>query len=408
MLFASLFFLGLLGGFLFWKLKGKKLLPHQPMRWHDNRHASSNPLLKAGHQKHVCTKATGLRYLVTGGNGFLGSHIVEGLLARGERHIRILDVFDSGRFRDTPGVEFVSGNLAKKEDVDLATAGIDVVFHTAALILYWASHDWQIPPHHRVNVEGTDNLVQACKRHGVKKLIFTSSTNVMMTHDGRKIPDVDKLDETAPYQIERPCSPYGLTKALAEKIVIAGNDANGLLTVAIRPPGIFGERDKLVEALVLEELPLGLMGYMGVQDWIYVENLVHAHLLAEEKLAPGSGVDGEAFFVTNGESGFINGGDLYVRVAEAVYKEHFKFDRDTLTIPLWILYSIAYCVDGFHWLTNGKYTGHKLLRTTPICIQYVVPRLSFDDTKARRLLGYKEIYTLQEGFTRMGIYNRGS
>ncbi|MDP2435049.1 MAG: NAD-dependent epimerase/dehydratase family protein [archaeon] len=390
----------------------RRLIPRKPVRFFDNRLAASNPLRGHPSTKHVVLKATGQRYLVTGGAGFLGSHVVEALLDRGETSVRILDVADNGRFAGDSRVEFLHGDLSKLEDCQRACEGVDVVFHTAAVIQYWASHDFQIPIHARVNVSGTANLLQACLAQGVRKLVQTSTSNVMMTHNGRGIDSVDGADERAPYTTERPCSPYGLTKGYAEKLVLEANGKDAgkgaLLTCALRPPGIFGERDKLVEATVMDSLPLPLMGYMGRQDWVYVENLVHAHLLAEQKLALGSGVDGQAFFITNGPDGHINGGELYLKVAEAIYRDSFDRDQDTLKLPLWLLYSIAHPVDWFHRLTGGKFTSTQIAKLTPITIQYVIPDLRFNDNKARSLLGYSEIYSMSEAFIRMGIYNRGA
>ena len=407
----------------------RRLIPRRPVVYHDNRSHKNDPLLDHPSTKHVVHPATGQQYLVTGGIGFLGSHVVDALLARGETRVRILDLFDTGRYAGDPRVEFFAGNLQNEGDCMRACKGVHVVFHTAALIQYWASHDFQIPLHWNVNVIGTQNLLAACHAQGVLKLIQTSTSNVAMTHheggerveeagEGgvkrvrraeRGIPDVHMMDESAPYMTERPCSPYGLTKAHAEQAVLGANrkDGSALLTCALRPPGIFGERDKLVEATVLEALPLMVMGRMGQQDWVYVENLVHAHFLAERKLAPGSGVDGEAFFITNGEDGYIPGGELYVRVAEAIYRDSFDRARDVLQLPMALLYAIAYPVDWFHRLTRGKYVGTQIAKLTPITIEYVVCNLKFNDAKARKILGYQEIYTMNEGIQRMGIYNRG-
>ena len=268
---------------------------------------------------------------------------------------------------------------------------------------------YTVPIHYDVNVKGTENVIKACNSNGVSKLVFTSSTNVMMKWNGTTIEDVKNANESAPYSVDSPCSPYGQTKMIAEQRVLEANTKKGLLTCALRPPGILGPRDKLVETVVKENgLPLGLMGFMGKQDWIYVENLVHAHFLAEKHLSPDSTVGGQAFFVTNGETGYIGGDNLYIAVAKALFRDHFNTSYDILRIPMSLLFLLANLIDKFHNLTRGRFIRGPFSKLTPITIHYVTVDLKFDDSKARKLLGYHEIYTLPQGIARMGIYNNGN
>jgi 3beta-hydroxy-Delta5-steroid dehydrogenase / steroid Delta-isomerase len=373
------------------------------IEWRANKLHSENALKDV---LPVNTSATGRRYMVVGGCGCLGSHIVEALLARGEQNVGIFDLRDNHRFADDARVHVVEGDVTDAQCVRKTLEGVDTVFHTAAVIQYWASHAFQVPIHERVNHLGTRNVVDACRANGVRRLIATSTTNVVMRHTGAAIEDVDMADESAPYS-DAPISPYGLTKMRAEKAVLGANDGDALMTVCLRPPGIFGPRDKTVEGNLTGGLPMHMMGTMGDQDWVYVENLVHAHLLAEIKMQPGADVNGQAFFVTNGADGYVNCGQLYTEVARALYHPHFDESLDILVVPNWLLWIIAVPMNLFHRATRGRFIGADVTKVTPITIQYVTVNLHFDDAKARRMLGYREIFTHKDAFERMRIYHHG-
>ena len=158
--------------------------------------------------------------LVTGGGGFLGAAVVRRLVARGDR-VR------SFARRPHPsleplGVEQVQGDIADPQAIDRACAGVDVVHHTAAKPPPWG----RPRDYHRVNVVGTENVIAACRRGGVGRLVHTSTPSVVFT--GR---DLEGVDESTPYP-ERYPTAYARTKAAAERAVVRAGTTGALATIA--------------------------------------------------------------------------------------------------------------------------------------------------------------------------------
>lgn len=230
--------------------------------------------------------------LVTGGGGFLGRQIVAELLSRGDR-VRVL-----GRRRhpdlEKLGVESVPADIQDITAMERACAGVDTVFHVAARAGYWGSWDSYYGP----NVAGTQNVLEACRKSGVRKLIYTSTPSVVSAPG-----NLEHADETAPYPARYDC-PYPATKALAEQMVLKANGASGLLTVSLRPHLIFGAGDPHLFPRIIERARRGSLVQVGDGtnrvDVTFVENAADAHLLAADRLAEGSPVNGQAYFISQG------------------------------------------------------------------------------------------------------------
>jgi nucleoside-diphosphate-sugar epimerase len=234
-----------------------------------------------------------LRALVTGGGGFLGRYIVEQLCARGDQ-VRTLS---RGSYPDlnSLGIEAHQGDLRDAAAVRQACAGVDTVFHTAAVAGVWGP--WE--HFHGINTVGTQHVIAACQSEKVRRLIFTSSPSV--TFNGTNQCGVD---ESAPYPSRWLCH-YPHTKALAEQNVLAANGAHGLLTCALRPHLIWGPRDQHLIPRLLERARHGKLMRVGdgsnLVDMIYVENAAAAHLRAAGALNSGqSPVAGSAYFLSQG------------------------------------------------------------------------------------------------------------
>ncbi|HWL16015.1 MAG TPA: NAD-dependent epimerase/dehydratase family protein [Opitutus sp.] len=236
--------------------------------------------------------------LVTGGTGFLGRRLVERLLAQGRR-VAVL-----GR---TPapdlaarGVQFVQASLDDAAAVRDACAGVRTVFHVAARVGVWGRYE----DFFRTNVLGTRALLEGCQAHGVGALVYTSTPSVV--YNGR---DLAGANEALPLTTRCP-SPYPLTKAIAEREVLAADSAS-LRTVALRPHLIWGVGDPHLVPRVLARARAGRLRIVGSGgnrvDMVHVENAVDAHLLAEAALgsAAANGTKpaaaGRAYFITNGE-----------------------------------------------------------------------------------------------------------
>lgn len=238
--------------------------------------------------------------LVTGGAGFIGSHLVAGLLARG-REVRVLDDLSSGRREFVPGcgdVELLVGDVRDPDTVRRAVGGVEVVFHQAALRSVPGSVEDPFA-YHDVNVTGTMRLLLAARDAGVRRLVFASSSAVY--GEQSVMPLHEKLRP-------QPISPYGASKLIGEHYCANFSLHYGLETVSLRYFNVFGPRQDpnseyaaVVARFILAArrgVPLEIHGDgEQTRDFIYVENVVDANLAAAE--APG--VAGEVFNIACGE-----------------------------------------------------------------------------------------------------------
>lgn len=230
-----------------------------------------------------------MNVLVTGGGGFLGRYIVDQLVERGDR-VRVL----CRRFYpelEALGVEQIKGDVSDIHAVDNAVRDMERVFHVAAMVGFWGDH----ADYYRTNVIGTQNIIDACVAHGVRKLVYTSSPSVTMNNR-----DIHNGDETLPYPQDYH-SHYSATKAEAERRVLAANGRNGLVTTAIRPHLILGPRDNHLIPRLLDKARRGRLRQIGNGlnrvSVVYVENAAWAHLLA----ADSDNVGGKAYFINEPE-----------------------------------------------------------------------------------------------------------
>ena len=233
-----------------------------------------------------------MKALVTGGGGFLGGAVVRLLRQRG-REVRSF-TRTAYPWLDELGVEQVFGDLADPAAVENAAAGVDVVFHVAAKAGVWGRYDDFVA----TNVTGTENVIAACKKHGIRRLVYTSTPSVV--HGGG---DLEGADESVPYPGHFEAY-YPETKARAERAVLAANGPE-LATVALRPHLIWGPGDPHLVPRILARGREGRLRRIGSRpvkvDVTYIDNAADAHVLAGERLAVGAACAGKAYFVSNGE-----------------------------------------------------------------------------------------------------------
>jgi nucleoside-diphosphate-sugar epimerase len=236
-----------------------------------------------------------MKILVTGGGGFLGQALCLGLVGRGHE----VASFNRGQYPalDALGVRQLRGDLADREAVMAAFAdGFDAVFHNAAKAGAWGSYR----SYHAANVVGTRNVLDACRAHGIGKLVYTSTPSV--THRATH-PVEGGTAETVPYGAGFKAA-YAATKAIAEQAVLAANDAR-LATVALRPRLIWGPGDAQILPRLVERAKAGRLRIVGSGDnkvdTTYIDNAAQAHFDAFEHLVPGAACAGKAYFVSNGE-----------------------------------------------------------------------------------------------------------
>ena len=316
-----------------------------------------------------------MKILVTGGGGFVGGYIVERLLARGYA------VRSIGRSPQpelvAKGVEVVCGDLTDATAVSAACEGVGAVFHVAARAGVWGSWESFYGP----NVIGTRNVLSACRKWQVKRLVYTSTPSVVFNGDS-----IRGGDESLPYGKNWLCH-YAETKALAEQEALAANSEK-LQVVALRPHLIFGPGDPHLLPRVIESVKAGRLRIVGdgsaKVDVSYVGNVADAHLDAFDALERGKGA-GQAYFISQGEPV-----DLWPWLNSIL--EGLGQPPLTQKIPLPLAYGIGALCEGA-WKVLRR-------RTDPPITRFVAVELAkdhyFDISKAQHELGYRPRVPMNE------------
>lgn len=325
-----------------------------------------------------------MRALVTGGGGFLGGAIVRRLIERGDAVVS-LSRGDHLWLREI-GVETVRADVADADAVSRAARGCDLVFHVAAKAALWGP----VEEFRRANVAGTANVVAACRTHGIGRLVFTSSPSVVGSGA-----DLEGVDESVPYP-DRHESTYSATKAEAEKLVLAAND-DRLATVAIRPHLVWGPGDNHLLPRIVARARSGRLRRIGTRpcpvDTTYIDNAADAHLLAADRLEPGSAIAGKAYFLSQGEP--IPLWEMINRMLAAAGEP--PVERSIPPALAW--FAGAVCETAYAALGRTD---------EPPMTRFLAHQLStahwFDIGAARRDLGYVPTVSTEEGLRRLATW----
>jgi nucleoside-diphosphate-sugar epimerase len=301
--------------------------------------------------------STGSTVLVTGGSGFIGSHLVE-RLCRDSRDVRVLDNFATGTRTNLlhlhDEIELIEGDIQSYERVHNAVRGCELVFHLAALPSVPRSVQDPLTSH-ASNVTGTLNVLLAARDEGVRRVIYASSSSVYGAS-----PELPK-HEAMP---ALPIAPYGVAKLAAENYCRAFLEVYGLETVSLRYFNVFGPRQdprsqyaavipKFITAMLDGEPSVVYGDGEQSRDFTYVDNAVEANVLA----ADAENIAGEVFNIACGERVTLN-----------------------------------YLLDEIRALTGN-----------PLEAEYTAPRRGdvahslADITRARRLLGYEPTIDVRTG-----------
>ena len=245
----------------------------------------------------------GKRVLVTGGAGFIGSHLVDRLVSEGCRVV-VLDNLSSGSLENIRGhlggrkVRFIEGDVRGSEAVEEAMKGVDLVCHSAAVVSVPYSMREPLLTH-EVNATGTLNLLIASRNHEVERFVYLSTCAVYGE------PEYLPVDEAHP---TNPISPYAASKLAAEHYCEAFQQAYGLKTVILRPFNVYGPRQndgvvaEFVQRMKQGSPPIVCGNGRQTRDFLYVWDAVDAIVLA---LKHGSAV-GEVFNIGTGKATTIN------------------------------------------------------------------------------------------------------
>ncbi|XP_068193300.1 3 beta-hydroxysteroid dehydrogenase type 7 [Antennarius striatus] len=336
----------------------------------------------------------GLVYLITGGSGFLGRHLLRVLLETEDRLVEVR-VFDkrpdfslNGLSTERVKVVVIQGDITDYSGVLEATRGVDVVIHTASLVDVWH----RIPESliYSVNVTGTENVINACVECGIQSLIYTSSMEVIG-------PNVDgdhfiRGDEDTPYNVKHSMA-YPKSKAKAEKIALAANGTKVkggacLHTCSLRPTGIYGEGHELMKDFYKQAVQRGGLVVGGVPEHsehgrVYAGNVAWMHALAARALMEHpQTMGGEAFFCYD-DSPYKSYEDFNM-----MFLSTFNFRR--MRIPLPLLWFLAVINDLLRWMLSP------VCNFTPLLNRYTLAVASTSFTvrtdKALRHFQYRPLY----------------
>jgi len=322
-----------------------------------------------------------MKVLVTGGGGFLGRVIVRMLRERGDA----VRSFSRGSYPALTalGVEQIHGDLGDPLAVAKAAEGCEIIFHVAAKAGVWGP--WN--EYYQANVIGTQNVLAACRTHGIRKLVFTSSPSI--TFAGV---DQNSVNESEPYP-KKFLAHYPHTKSIAEKAVLTANGSD-LATVALRPHLIWGPGDPHIIPRLVDRARAGKLRQIGREpklvDTTFVDNAAQAHLQAADRLDIGSPIAGRAYYISQGEPepmwDFVN----------RVLAVH-GLPPVTRSVSPWIAYLAGTVLEWIYRVLP--------LKGEPPITRFVAKQLStahwYDLTAAKRDLGYKPRVSMAEGFRRL-------
>ncbi len=325
-----------------------------------------------------------MRILITGGGGFLGTHIIQELLKNPTYLVTNFSRHAYAHLEDL-GVPTIKGNLCKKEDIERALdMGFDGIFHVAALAGVWGKYE----DYYNINFLGTKNLLEAARERGISRFVYTSTPSVVFNKG-----DLLGVGEEQPYATEI-LNAYSETKTLAEKLVLELNDGKNFMTCALRPHLIWGPGDPHIFPRIIQKGKQGKLKIIGdgenLVDIIYVQNAAVAHVQAFEHLAPGSRVCGEAYFL---------GQERPVRIWEFINQILGYVNAEPVKDVIGI--DTAYRLG---WLFEKVFKFLGIRKPEPPMTRFVALNLGkshyFSHAKAKRDFGYEPLISIEEGLKR--------
>ena len=318
------------------------------------------------------------RALVTGGGGFLGSAIARMLVNKGWK----VDVLGRSAYPELESLDIncYQIDLSRADRLQTRIQPVDIVFHVAAKAGIWGSY----ASYYEANVMATRHVINYCKALQIP-LVYTSSPSVIFNGG-----DMHHANESVPYPNHYHSS-YPKTKAIAEQEVLQAAKEGHLKACSLRPHLIWGPGDNHLIPRFLSRGKAGSIAIVGsgnnMVDTVYVEDAALAHLQAAVKLLNDDEISGEAFFISQDEP--IKLFDWINR-----FLEQANIPRISRKIPANLAYAIGGTMESFYNLFR--------IKSEPRMTRFLALELStehtFDLSKARNMLGYKPLHTMDEAF----------
>lgn len=328
--------------------------------------------------------------LVTGGSGFLGRHLVRKLLSCSNHSVVVFDlrayVHDDPETKDR--VIAKTGTITQVGDVVSACKDVETVYHCVSADPMASRNEklmWS------VNVEGTKNVIEACKQCEVKKLVFVSTASVVF--DGSPMMGIDESRPYAKSFIDF----YSKSKAEAEKLILMANRAP-LATVAVRPSSIFGEGDPTFVPRLVDAGKKGKTKYIigngkTLWEFTYVGNIADACIKVAGVLEPGSSVAGQAYFITNDET------TLFWEQCGVILGA-LGYPKPSICIPFAVCYLAAVLIELILLVLSPIYRPATPPTFTRHRIMLLTTHRKLSCEKAKKDFGYKPQVSMEEGIRR--------
>jgi nucleoside-diphosphate-sugar epimerase len=315
---------------------------------------------------------------VTGGSGFIGGRLIERLVAEGRR-VRALARSDASAHAVADrGAEVVRGELADVPALTAGARGCEVAYHGAAHL-----GDWGAPEEfERGNVEGTANVIEACRRGGVRRLVHVGTEAALLAGE-----PLVNADETWPLRPDSPAL-YSATKARAEQLVrdAAGDD---LETVVVRPRLVWGPGDTTIRPELVEAVRSGRFAWIGGgrhrTSTTHVDNVVEGLVLGAERGRPG-----EAYFVTDGDPVVFR--DFVTRLLATA-----GLEPPGRSLPPVLARAAASGAEAAYG--RGPLKGRPPI--TRLAVWLMSLETTIDITKARTELGYTPVRSIDDGMAEL-------
>jgi len=326
-----------------------------------------------------------MKVIVTGATGFMGRNLVEGLKQDG------MEVIATGRNREVgaelekSGVDFRPADIEDQKGLIKALSPTDCLVHSAGK----SGHGDEYNEYHGPNVVGTRNVVEACRRHGIRKIIFISSPSIYFTRKDRY--DISE-DEPLP---KKQKNPYSLTKLISERELLA-LAPEGFRTIILRPRGVYGPHDNTIVPIILklaekDAIPL-INGGNALVDVTYVENYVDA---VKKGLRAKDSAWNHAYNISNGDP-------ITMREWFAEVLKIFDVPFRPKSIPIPAAKVMAGLMEAASFLPFGP----KKPAMTRFTVGYMARSMTLSLKKAKDMLGYAPRIGTQEGFERYARWYR--
>lgn len=324
--------------------------------------------------------------LVAGGSGFIGSHLVERLTAKGYK-VRVLVRENSDtKFIRSLGIDLCVGDLLKPDSLNTALYGIDTAFCLVNVKPLGKTPQQYLSELKLLHTEGTRNLLTACKANKVKRLVYLSSVAAIGYKKG-----VAVYNELSP---EEPIDAYGRAKLEAENVLRYEARDSGVEITILQPPGVFGERGLGSLGKIITFTEKGIIPVLGsgknLQSLTYAGNLISQVIFAAEH--PESA--GKTYITTDSRAYAVN--ELAAAVSQAMGARPLK-----IHIPVWV---VLFMISILNFLTKLFLSKEVINKESIIAI--TTERI-FDGSKFFRELGYRQEYDLAEGVRRTVKWYKG-